>query len=388
MITTFNERLDKAIQDNILSEEEAKQFALMNQEYLSEYLLPAYEKLAATLSSFYGTGTNQEGLCSFSQGQDYYAWLFKRTTGSDTPLPEVYNRLAQDYYNTMRALRSDLISFQNTASLTDEEFSYFTLSDSNDMLNDLMQQMNDDFPSVSATFNNPSISATIKDVSTSLEKYTAPAYYLVPPIDDNTQNSIYLNQSMAPYGLELYTTLAHEGYPGHLYQTTYYQLYREQNHLPYLRSTLNFGGYTEGWALYVELLSYKYASNLLVNDTGNEDYRLLFDIYKQERCASLAILSLLDIGIHYYGISYDRVTEHLNAHGITDPSTIREIYEYIVEEPGTYPKYYWSQLEILSLKEQAKKQMGSNYSDYAFHRFFLESGPSDFNSLEKRLKEE
>ena len=140
--------------------------------------------------------------------------------------------------------------------------------------------------------------------------------------------------------------------------------------------------------MYVELLSYEYAADLLVEDTGKEDYHLLFDIYKQERCASLALLSLLDIGIHYYGMDLARVTELLNAHGITDPDAIRDIYEYIIEEPCNYPKYYWGNMEILSLKELAKKEMGSKYSDYAFHQFFLESGPSDFTSLQERLKEE
>ena len=388
LVTTFNERLHKALEEKIISQEEASAFATMNLEYLSSYFLPAYEQLATTLSSFYGAGKNNDGLCYFPQGQDYYTWLFKRTTGSDTPLPEVYETLAQDYYDSIRALQSGLIEFQNTASMSEKDFSYFTLSDEKDMLNDLMQQMSDDFPSMSATFNIPYLSATVKDVSTSLEKYTAPAYYLVPPIDDNTQNSIYINQSMAPNGLELYTTLAHEGYPGHLYQTTYYQLYRDKNKLPYLRSTLNYGGYVEGWALYVEFLSYDYASNLLVNDTGKEDYRLLFDIYKQERRASLALLSLLDVGIHYYGLDFNRTTELLNSHGITDTDAIREIYEYIIEEPCNYPKYYWGCSEIESLKTSAKKQMGDYYSDYAFHQFFLESGPSDFTSLQERLEEE
>lgn len=387
LITTFAERLENAVEENILSKEEAVHYAAVNKEYLSTYLLPAYEQLAVRLSSFYGSGKNNDGLCYFPEGRSYYEWLFKRTTGSDTSLPKVYKALAQDYYNSMLSLRDDLIAFQNTASLTDEDFTYFTLSDSDEMLKNLTTQMASDFPSVTATFDIPSFSATIKDVSTSLENFTAPAYYLVPPIDDNSHNSIYINQSTAPSGLELYTTLAHEGYPGHLYQTTYYQLYREKHNLPYLRSTLNYGGYVEGWALYVELLSYDYAANLLVEDTGKEDYRLLFDIYRQERRASLAMLSLLDVGIHYYGLTYDRVKELMENHGIYDENTITDIYEYIVEEPGTYPKYYWSYLEILSLKEEAKKQMGDYYSDYAFHQFFLESGPSDFASLKERLKE-
>lgn len=388
LATTFEERLQKALDDGIVSKKEADRYRQLNEEYLSSYVLKAYTDLGTTLESFLGTGKNEAGLCAFPQGKDYYSWLFKRTTGSDVPLDEVYESLAQDYYNSMYNLRSDLIAFQNTSGLTDSEFSYFTLNDSDEILANLTEQMKEDFPSVSATFDAPSLLATVKDVSPSLEKFTAPAYYLVPPIDDNSQNSIYINQSMAPAGLELYTTLAHEGYPGHLYQTTYYQLYRDANNLPYLRSTLNYGGYVEGWALYVELLSYDYASNLLVEDTGKEDYRLLFDIYKQERSASLALLSLLDVGIHYYDLDYSRVTELLNTHGISDPDAIRDIYEYIIEEPCNYPKYYWGNLEILALKDLAKQEMGTNYSDYAFHQFFLESGPSDFTSLAERLKEE
>ena len=388
LVTTFEERLQKAVQDDIITEAEALKYCNLNMEYLRDYVVIAYETLGKNMESYLGTGQNDNGLCTFKEGADYYSWLFKRTTGSDTPLEDVYISLAKDYYNSMEKLRSDLIAFQNTASLTDTDFSYFTLDESNDMLKNLMEQMTEDFPSVSATFNIPALPATVKDVSPSLEKFTSPAYYLVPPIDDNSQNSIYINQASAPCGLELYTTLAHEGYPGHLYQTTYYQLYRKTQNLPYLRSTLNFGGYVEGWALYVELLSYEYASNLLVEDTGKEDYRLLFDIYKQERCASLALLSLLDIGIHYYGMDLSRVTELLNDHGITDADTIRDIYEYIIEEPCNYPKYYWGNMEILSLKELAKKEMGSKYSDYAFHKFFLECGPSDFTSLTERLKEE
>ena len=388
LVTTFEERLQKVMEEGIIDQEEADNYRLLNIEYLNNYVLTAYCDLGSTLKTLVGCGQNDAGLCTFAPGKEYYSWLFKRTTGSDKPINEVYRVLAQNYYNTMYQLQSDLISFQNSCNLTDAELSYFTLNNSSDILTHLTKQMKDDFPSVSATFDIPSFSATVKDVSPSLEKFTAPAYYLVPPIDDNSQNSIYINQSMAPNGLELYTTLAHEGYPGHMYQTTYYQLYRDTNNLPYLRSTLNYGGYVEGWALYVELLSYKYASDLLVDDTGKEDYRLLFDIYKQERCASLALLSLLDIGIHYYGMDLARVTELLNDHGITDTDTIRSIYEYIIEEPCNYPKYYWGNLEIQTLKDLAKEEMGASYSDYAFHKFFLECGPSDFTSLTERLKEE
>lgn len=387
LISTFSERLLDAIDNKIITKKEATAYATQNRQYLATYFLPAYENLASSLSSFYGMGKNENGLSHFADGSAYYEWLFGTITGSDANVQGAYRILAQDYYESMLSLREDLLVFQEKNTLTSQDLSYFPLTSSEDMLTHLEKQMAEDFPTTSSV-GNSSLSADIKTVSPALEPFTAPAYYLLPPLDDNSKNSIYINESSVPDGLQLYTTLGHEGYPGHLYQTTFYQNYRnEQNH-PYLRSILNYGGYVEGWALYTEFLSYDYAADLLVEDTGKEDYRLLYDIYAKERRASLAMLSLLDIGIHYYGMDFDRSKELLSSHGITDEATAREIYEYIVEEPCNYSKYYWGYMEILSLKEAAKEQMGEYYSDYAFHQFFLESGPSDFDTLRQKLKEE
>ena len=59
----------------------------------------------------------------------------------DVPLDQVYRTLAQDYYNSMYNLRSDLLTFQSTSHLTDSDFSYFTLNDSDEILANLTEQM-------------------------------------------------------------------------------------------------------------------------------------------------------------------------------------------------------------------------------------------------------
>ena len=58
-------------------------------------------------------------------------------------------------------------------------------------------------------------------VDKSLEEHLSPAFYLIPPIDDYKSNVVYINNSQVDNN-RLFTTLAHEGYPGHLYQTTYF----------------------------------------------------------------------------------------------------------------------------------------------------------------------
>ena len=386
LITTFSERISQALSKKYITKKEAEEYLRLNKEYLSTYVLPAYLSLADTLKSFSGQGKNQNGLCFFAEGKDYYEWLFKTSTGSDVSVEDAYRTLSKDYYNTMLTLDKKLEEFQNSSTLKGTDLSFFPLSDYEEILTDLQTRMSSDFPTVTASFNIPSLPASVKEVSPALEEYSAPAYYMLPPIDDNSTNSIYVNQSSVPKGLDLYTTLAHEGYPGHLYQTTYYQTYCNKEDVPYLRSILNYLGYVEGWALYTEFISFDYAADLLVSETEKDDYRLLCELYQLERRASLSLLTLLDIGIHYYGLNYERTKELLSTHGIYDEEYVHEIYEYIVEEPTNYAKYYWGYTEILNLKEEAREQMGEYYTDYAFHSFLLECGPADFSTLRLELQ--
>lgn len=130
------------------------------------------------------------------------------------------------------------------------------------------------------------------------KNYLSPAFYLIPPIDDTAHNVIYINPASNYNALELYTTLAHEGYPGHLYQTVTFE---EHNTEP-LRSILSFGGYTEGWATYVEMYSF---STWAENPT-------LASLYQKDRSLMLGIASLLDIGIHYHGYSRSQVAQFLS----------------------------------------------------------------------------
>ena len=118
--------------------------------------------------------------------------------------------------------------------------------------------MEEDFPPLPKDSFGTSLA--VKAVSPNLEEYCAPAFYLTPPIDDTDNNVIYINEKDSPQGLRLYTTLAHEGYPGHLYQTVYSNRHIASTKDNYVRQLLWYGGYLEGWALYVEFLSYDYAS--------------------------------------------------------------------------------------------------------------------------------
>ena len=107
------------------------------------------------------------------------------------------------------------------------------------------------------------------------------------PLDEEKDNSVYINDISKTDPVALFTTLAHEGYPGHLYQTVSF------NHSEscLLRHLLYYPGYVEGWATYAEMGSY-YLMGL-----SKEQATLL----QKNASIILALYALADIGIHYDG---------------------------------------------------------------------------------------
>ena len=195
----------------------------------------------------------------------------------------------------------------------------------------------------------------------------------------------YINGKNKPDNLTLYTTLAHEGYPGHLYQTVYSQLYLGQSDAPLLRHLLHYGGYVEGWAYYVENLSYFYAQQQAPSDSLMAAY---IESCRLGRNIHLCLYSLLDLAIHYDGATPQQVQKILCGIGITSPAAAESIYQYIAEEPVNYLKYYLGYLEIELLREKAKILWGEEFSPRRFHQFILETGPCDFTGLNEKMMEE
>lgn len=208
-----------------------------------------------------------------------------------------------------------------------------------------------------------------------MEEFSSPAFYLTPPIDTLTPNTIYINKSSSVSCPELFTTLAHEGFPGHLYQTLYFG---NQGASP-IRSCLSCSGYIEGWATFVEDRSYKYGAEFLkISPTSMEFLRL-------NRCISLCLYSLLDIGIHDKGWNLNNVVEVLSPFGITEQDVCHDIFQYIVENPANYLKYYLGFLNFSSLENTIRELEGDAFDLKNFHKNILEIGPAPFPIVKKYL---
>ncbi len=379
--TTFRERIAALVQEGIVTAKEAESYQALNERLLRTVVLPAYTSLGDGLLLLEDDSILPSGLATLPQGKAYYEKLMISKTGSYRPIDEIQKLLTAQFTREYDAVKEivaqhpDLVSSYGAPPA-------FPLKSAALMLADLQQRMGKDFPAIPGG----TVNAAVKALSPSLEPYCAPAFYLTSPLDDTESNTIYINQAKTPDGLDLYTTLAHEGYPGHLYQNAYHnRTCQEQEERP-ARQLLWYGGYQEGWALYGEFLSYDYAAELL-EEEGLETAALWARLERHNRSLQLCLYSLIDIMVHYEGASYSHIATALEGFGITDSDSIKSIYHVIVQEPCNYLKYYLGYLEILELKARAEELWDADYSDYRFHCFYLDCGPCDFLTLGELLEE-
>ena len=194
-----------------------------------------------------------------------------------------------------------------------------------------------------------------------------PAYYILPPIDYLENNVIYINNAHSTDDIEQFVTLAHEGFPGHLYQTTYFY----GKNPSAIRKLFGFSGYSEGWGTYAEVYAYRLA--------GIDDTMILLN--ELNKSYSFALYCLADIGINYEGWTFEDTQDFLGV----DEETCREVYEILVEEPALYLAYYGGYLEFVELREKAEEALGEQFDLKEFHTFLLDVGPAQFEIIEDRL---
>lgn len=360
MLSTFDDRIDAM---ESIRPEQAEEYKMQNRELVTQQVIPAYNNLADEMEALKNTGKNSQGLCYLEDGREYYTYLVAYTTGSDMSVEEMQKQTKEQRLQDMSDLAAVL---KKNPDITQKCSSYsLATEEPTRILQDLQVKMQRDFPTP------PDTSFTIKFVHPSLEAYTAPAFYLTPPIDDISQNSIYINGSKNYEKMQLYTTLAHEGFPGHLYQN----VMERSCGLEPIRSLFGSSGYAEGWATYVEMQSYYYA------DIDKD----LETFLQKNQSALLSLYATTDMGIHYDGWSLADTIDFFATYQITDKEAIKQIYQLIVEEPAHYLKYYIGYLEFLNLRDYAMETYGDEYSNYKFHQALMKMGNAPFSILKEYL---
>ncbi|MCI9390011.1 MAG: DUF885 domain-containing protein [Lachnospiraceae bacterium] len=360
----FEDRLEEFSQEKEeLSEKEIQNCRAIHSQVMEEHVIPAYEMLIQGLEKLKGTGCNENGLRHYANGRAYYQYLLRSHVGVYATVEEIekqlYSQLMADYQELGELLKEDPTLV--TAVYSND----FTLDSPQDALQTLEKAYTEHFPALTET------DYQVKYVHPSLAEFLSPAFYLTPPKDTLSPNTIYINQASQTSDLELFATLAHEGFPGHLYQSLYFQ----KNDPPSIRSIISFGGYIEGWATYIEPYGYQYAP------VDPNLSRLLW----LNRSVNLCIYSLLDVGVHYYGWDLSNAAQYLRPFGITDNKIVQEIFQAVVEAPANYLRYYLGALNFRQLRQQMQEKEGDQFDIRGFHQRVLEIGPVQFPVLKKHL---
>lgn len=360
LISTFNDRIKDT---KGLSDSEKKKLKSENKKIVTDEIFPAYEKLAKDMEQFKGKDSSEGGLCKYPDGSDYYEKLLRSETGSTKTVSELQELLTEKMYNDIQNISS--YYQQNPDIFNEKEEFSFDSTDPDAVLKYLIKNIKNDFPSGYET------NYTINYVPKSMEKYESPAFYFIPQIDNTKINNIFINNNDDYNYMSLYHVLAHEGFPGHMYQSTYFQ---NTNPDP-IRSLFRYDGYVEGWGLYAELYSYDISGN---DESSNE-------FYKTASMLSYDAYCLCDIGINYNGWDRTRTRTFLATLGY-DVNTSDQIFNSMIENPCAYIKYYLGYLEIMDMRNRAESELGDNFDLKSFHKFILDIGPAQFEIINSRFE--
>lgn len=369
METTFNDNIDAL---DFLTDEEKAEYKEANKQAVKNSLLPAFENVADVLSGLKGTGTNDGGICNYDGGKEYYEYLLKNFAGTAKSPEEVIDMLDTELQKLMVSLYQYYLgnqaAYEYFASNYDSIFAAADQMTASEMIDKMMETASEHYPDAGTI--NYKAEALDKNLETIMDDVLA--YYMAPAIDDPDNNLIRVN------GLHtdgMWTTLAHEGYPGHMLQNAYYMSTDPEP----VRTLMNFLGYKEGWAMYAcydSLYYYEYEEPEY-GDTIAALYQLNDEM-------SYLMMGRVDLGINYEGWTLQDTADYLTKNGM-DGSAAQELYTTMVGDPAVYQSYSTGYYEMKELRDYAEEKMGDDFDLKTFNTIILETGPCQFDILKEQV---
>ena len=369
MVTTFNDNIDAL---DFLTDEEKAEYKEANKQAVVNSLLPAFENVAAVLSGLKGTGTNDGGICNYDGGKEYYEYLLKNFAGTAKSPEEVIDMLDTELQKLMVSLYQYYLgnqaAYEYFAANYDSIFAETDQMTASEMVDKMMETASEHYPDAGTI--NYKAEALDKNLETIMDDVLA--YYMAPAIDDPDNNLIRVT------GLHtdgMWTTLAHEGYPGHMLQNAYYMSTDPEP----VRTLMNFLGYKEGWAMYAcydSLYYYEYEEPEY-GDTIAALYQLNDEM-------SYLMMGRVDLGINYEGWTLQDTADYLTKNGM-DGSAAQELYTTMVGDPAVYQSYSTGYYEMKELRDYAEEKMGDDFDLKTFNTIILETGPCQFDILKEQV---
>jgi uncharacterized protein (DUF885 family) len=189
------------------------------------------------------------------------------------------------------------------------------------------------------------------------------AYYREPAMD-GSRPGYYMINTYQPQTRPRYEAEAlafHESIPGHHLQIAIAQ---ELEGIPEFRKNLGPTSFVEGWALYTERLADEmglYSSDL------DRIGMLSYDAWRASRL-------VVDTGMHAMGWSRQQAIDYMMQNTLLAQNNIENEVDRYLGDPGQALAYKVGQLEILSLRDEAKKRLGDKFDLKSFHEVVLRNG--------------
>ena len=388
MFKVVNEKINNC---KFLSYDQKMHFINQNIEAVKSSMKEGYQYIKDNLNSLKGRATNNQGLAHYKTkkgeniGKQYYELLFKDTTGYNISCDDAISYVdakINEYLADLSRLgtkisSSNILTDQYNKVMSEEKF--MTSSTPLEQLYAFSNQIKNDFPELTMT---PEV--VVEYIHESMQDNFSPAAYMTSPIDSVTVEKIYLNPASIYLKDEsgnltssldtqyLYTTLAHEGFPGHLYQNAYFK----NLDVNPIRKVLSNSGYSDGWATYAE----NYVYNFLNDKYSSE----IIDYLQTEQKLIAAIYSRIDLGIHYNGWSVNEMYDFMsNYFSVESVESIQAAYNQLVEIPTNYQQYFFTYLKICDMYDTVNNKLGSNFNAKEFHKYILDCGPAPLRFVEE-----
>ena len=363
--------------DNIdalgLDNSTASEYKVQLRDAFVSCFLPAYEDILAVMQQLQTAGTNNEqGLAHFEHGQEYYELLLQSNIGSDKTVEEVRTMMQDAYLEHLNRMQAIIMENPSVldAFFDEEPSTGYTSYEA--ILDNIQSKMFQDFPSVSQ------LDYEIFDINEEIASTSGvAAYFNIPPLDGSSVKQLRVNPLTGDVGtISIYSTVAHEGFPGHMYQYAY--MYENLNS-PWRKALANSNAYTEGYAVYAQYAALDYLEGI--------DPTLL-ELYKENELISYCAIILADIGIHYDGWNVDEFSQFMDDCGfVMDEQAYQQQYAQLQANPCTFEPYYVGYHEFAAMEATVRQQLGDSFSPMEFHESILESGAAPFSVVQKHVDE-
>lgn len=351
LIKIFDENIDAF---DGLSAEEKEAYKKKNQEIVLSAYIPSYEKVAEELQKLKGARKADYNVSSLDGGSEYYAALAKYKTSIDADVETILDICTQYIEKSVDELYDIM---QNHSEVTEETLDF---DSAEDVLSYLEGHL-DAFPALDKVYYN------VQYLDPSVANDSIVAYYLSPPVDGMRDNVIKINGDNVSDVIDLYTTLAHEGFPGHLYQTNYY--IQQQPSL--LRTQLTMMGYQEGWGMFAE--------GQALHVSGLSEYASEYQKINIE--LNYVLSAAVDLGVNGLGWSTKDVSKYLDNLDLNS-SIAKDLYDFATLQPGTILPYGVGVAMFELLENKAKNALGNDFDQKAFNEVLLNDGNRPFEVVE------